>query len=45
MLYVGSATDKEFHVFGDGEGNGTYCSGNSIDQLKNLEFPSGIQIN
>jgi len=41
LLLVGSATDTVVNVFGDGGGNGTYCSGSSIDQLKNVAFPPG----
>ena len=29
------------NAFADGNGNGKYCNGNSIDQLKNLVFPPG----
>ncbi len=29
------------NVYSDGNGNGAYCKGNSINQLKNLVFPSG----
>ncbi len=29
------------NVYSDGNGNGTYCKGDLINQLKNLVFPSG----
>jgi hypothetical protein len=41
---LGSATNNQVHVFADGKGAGKYCNGNTIDQLKNLAFPSGSWI-
>jgi len=41
VLGNGNTNLNLVNVYSDGNGNGSYCKGDLIDQLKNLAFPPG----